>query len=752
VAEFFGLVVSVIFLVVVFLPILTFIRLGRLSRELEDLSRRVAELETRPVVRPTNQRSPLEFSAMAGAVDATSPEQPLSAPGSPGTVPLWTAPPAMTASAATPPAATASASATATATSDAAATASLQEPEDLEERIGGRGLLYTGVFVLLLGVSFFLKYAFDNAWVNETARTMLGGLVATVLIVSGVRLTNRDLPTFGNALIGTGFAVFYLVVYAALNFYYLIERGTAFALMLLVTIAAALMADRQRAQALAFIAVGGGFLTPALVGGDENAQLTLFTYDAILVIGTMLLALRHHWHGLNALSYAATFVTVVVWAVRFYSDDQWLRTFLFLTLFCVAFLIILRETRRGAGVSARAVIALLSTAPVLYHGAAIVLTAAHPPAVHIYLIAFTAAGLWLTVEPHRPLLRFALLLAAFVPMFGALTLPDGRSWLLPNLITIMAVALLHVMAIVDRAIRQEESLRGWDLLTMHVSGLGLFALLYETTERWYPDLRGALALVVAIGAVVLARALRSRDGLAALHAIGLAFTLVAIGVAVQFDGPPVVIGWAAEGAVVAFLGVRSGNRAFLFGGVVLWTLATLQLFDSFSVTPAVFTPLLNARSFATVFVLVSGYAMTWRLAESTAPEANRMRAALHVMASALTLAWMTAEIQSYWDVRDQSAQAHLYEQMLLSLAWGLYGAVLIVVGMMRRYAPLRYIGIGIIAVTSIKVFFYDLWELGGIYRVIGFLGFGVLLVLVSYLYQSRRRAHRNHHDNHRPEL
>jgi uncharacterized membrane protein len=40
--------------------------------------------------------------------------------------------------------------------------------------------------------------------------------------------------------------------------------------------------------------------------------------------------------------------------------------------------------------------------------------------------------------------------------------------------------------------------------------------------------------------------------------------------------------------------------------------------------------------------------------------------------------------------------------------------------------------------TILKVFFRDLWELGGIYRVIGFIGFGVVLVAVSYLYQRRR--------------
>ena len=109
-------------------------------------------------------------------------------------------------------------------------------------------------------------------------------------------------------------------------------------------------------------------------------------------------------------------------------------------------------------------------------------------------------------------------------------------------------------------------------------------------------------------------------------------------------------------------------------------------------------------------------------------EARRTRAVLHVVASVLTMVWMTAEIRSYWDVRADTPQAYLYEQMLLSLAWGVYGALLIVDGMRRRYAPDRYIGITVIAITVLKVFFSDLWELGGIYRVIGFIGFGVVLV------------------------
>ena len=594
------------------------------------------------------------------------------------------------------------------------------------------------MLVLFFGVSFFLKYAFDNAWVNETGRTVLGALGGAGFVALGLRLAAGGLDIFGQALVGTGVAILYLVVYAALNFYGLIDSSTAFGLMVLLTLAAAILADRQRSQALAFIAVGGGLLTPALVGTTDASQLILFSYDALLVMGTVLLSLRHQWLALNALTYVGTIIIVGTWIDRYYSAAEWLRTLLFLTLFCVCFLSILRATRGGRGLTARAVRALLWTAPVLYHVMAIVIAAAHPPAIHVYLITFTVVGLWWTVEPYRPVLRLLILLAVFVPMFGALTLPEGRSWLVPNVVTIVAVAILHVMALVDRVFRQEESLHGADLVVMHVAGIGLFALLFNALQPVFPDFRGGLAALVAAGAGALWWVFRHRDETAALNAIGLVLVLVALGIAVQFDGAVAVIGWAAEGAVAAWLGVSRRRMAFQSGGVLLWAFAALRLFESFSTTPNDFTLLINARAMATLFVIAAGYVVAWRVGSLPPAEGGRMRLAVHVIASVLTLGWLTAEIRSFWALRFESPQAHLYEQMLLSLVWGLYGAALIVTGMLRQYPPLRYIGITVICVTSLKVFFYDLWELGGIYRVIGFIGLGVLLVLVSYLYQKGR--------------
>jgi uncharacterized membrane protein len=732
VAELVGLVFALLLLVLTLLPVITFLRLARISRDLEELTARIVRLEQSREARPAApplRTDPVPAWVAADVADVVH-----------ETPPASQVLPETTLTAAEPREPDANALPPIEAPAPVAPPAAAAVEQDLESRIGGRGLLYTGVLVLLLGVSFFLKYAFDNDWINETARVGIGLVAGVALIAGGLRLARQELLVFGQALAGTGFAVLYLVFYAALNYYALLSPAAAFLAMGLVTIAAALVADRVRSQPLAFIAVGGGFLTPFLVGGDAPNPYTLLAYDLILVVGTMLLARRHQWVALNGLSYALTFVTILVWAVTEYSRDRWFATLLFLTAFIVLFLIILRETLRTPGILARLVVALLATAPLAYHIAATIITAARPPAIHIYLIAFTAAGLWRTADPHRPWIRLLVLLGSFVPLFGTLTLPDGLSWLVPNVITIVAVAALHTIAVLDRVVRQEERLTTPDLVALHLSGLGLFGLLYEALQPAYPDMRGSLAALLAAGAGGLWWWLQHKDRMAAINAVALAFTLVAIGLAVQFDGPAVTIGWAAEGAAVAWVGLRAANLTLQYGGLALWVLSVLRLTDGYFVTPLSHTMLLNARAAASLFVIAVGYVLAGFFQRSPVTAAGTIRASLHVLCSLISLMWITAEIDSYWDLRSDRAQAYLYRQVMMSLGWGLYGAGAIVVGMRRGYAPLRYIGMAVLVVTVLKVFFYDLWELGGIYRVIGFLGFGMLLVLVSYLYQRRRPA------------
>ena len=96
--------------------------------------------------------------------------------------------------------------------------------EEWEILIGGKLLNRVGALALILGVGFFLKYAFDNDWLNELARVLMGGAAGLLLIGGGYRFHLRNLAVFSQGLTGAGVAILYLSIYAAYDFYDLIPH------------------------------------------------------------------------------------------------------------------------------------------------------------------------------------------------------------------------------------------------------------------------------------------------------------------------------------------------------------------------------------------------------------------------------------------------------------------------------------------------------------------------------------------------
>ena len=70
----------------------------------------------------------------------------------------------------------------------------------------------------------------------------------------------------------------------------------------------------------------------------------------------------------------------------------------------------------------------------------------------------------------------------------------------------------------------------------------------------------------------------------------------------------------------------------------------------------------------------------------------------------------------------------------LSILWGIYSLFLIGLGILRRKKHLRIGAIGLFAVTLIKLFFYDIADLDTISKTVIFVTLGVLLLIISFLY------------------
>ena len=703
-------------------------RLKKAEAEIEILAARVRALET-----PSHPAAPETRPATTTVAAATTPAAPSTE--APASRPMpHAAPPSRPAAPSSAPAPRPAAIHTPPLTAAPSGASGVS----LETRIGARWLLYVGIIAIVVGVSYFEKLAIDNGWIGETARIVQGAVIGLALVYAGRRFADAGQQRYGEVICGGGIAVLYLSTYAAFNLYALIPASAAFALMCAITALAAWLADRQRSEVLALIAVGGGFATPFLLTGATDAQLALFTYDAVLIAGTMYLAHRRQWPALNAVSYAFTVFTVSSWALRFYRPSSYLTTELFLTLYCAMYLNILRETWWRSGAWARAAAVLLSTAPPLYYVASIAILSTHSIALLIFLIAVAALGVMVAARAGS-IVRLIFWIMAAVPLILWAQDHAGRAWLVGGLAATAAVYLINLAGHLEWTTRTAPTLAPADIALLHANGLWAFACAYvllETTAlAATPPLAAALALLH--GGLAVRIAPRHREH--ALHFAALGFTLLMVAIALQFNGPWVTAGWAVEGAVIVALGLREQRDWLRVAGVLLFMLAICGLLQlEFAPPPPDQVVFLNRRCACGLVVVALTYWMAWIHRRAPAGAHGSDVAVAMVAAQLLTLALLTSEIVGYWEIHAADARSFVARGLMLSLTWALYATALIVAGIRKDYAPVRYVAIGVFAVTIVKVFVFDLATLDRIYRVSSIIGLGVLLLVTSYLYQRFR--------------
>ena len=713
------------------LPVVSWMRVSRLKGELAEVHGRLAALEASAVARAA---APAHAPAAPfRAPEAAARPQPESAMPPPAPAPPVVHRPTIIQ---TPPVPEP------VAVAQPASAATTADDESLEEAIGGRLMLWVGAIVLVLGLAFFLKYAFDNEWITKSMRVALGVLAGAGLMVAGQRFHQRGYSTYGQIITGGGVAVLFLAIYAAFSFYGLIGQTTTFTLLVLVTAGAAALADRQRAVGLALMAVGGGFATPFLVGSGQDAQLTLFTYDALLVVGTLYLANRQGWPSLNALSFTFTVITIGAWMIEYSTPATWLRTELFLTLFCVLFLLILRAQLVRHGWRHFSTI-WLATGPLLYHVVSLGILEPHGVAVWVYLIAVTMVSVGLAVRADSTAWRWAAWIAVVLPLMAWVDSHQTSRWLTANLVSAAAVFALHALAQLDRVFRQQRPLDRADNVLQHVNGYALIASMYASVEDVWLAIAPALCLAIAAGHGAIAWRLWRPDRRAGLNALAVALGAITVALAVQFDGPWLTVGLGVEGALVVAIGLSLDERGFRLGGAGLLAAAVARYVAlSLPETPAVFHPIAHEAFVMGLWLAALLYGLAWYARRTEKAEADRAFSGTTVavvVASVLVVVACSAHNDAYWSLEgNQSADARFASSLALSAIWTVLASIFIGVGLLRKFAPLRYLAMALFGLTVLKVFLVDLSSLGGIYRILGFIGVGLVLLAVSFLYQRGR--------------
>jgi uncharacterized membrane protein len=270
-------------------------------------------------------------------------------------------------------------------------------------------------------------------------------------------------------------------------------------------------------------------------------------------------------------------------------------------------------------------------------------------------------------------------------------------------------------------------------------------LLALHTMLW-PDQRWTLTaavLVLAALHLALTHAIPRVTGetpVARMLFAGLALTFVTLAMPIRLTGHWITIAWAVEGAVLVWTGFNARWWFLRAAGFALYAIAVFRLM---AFLPPADAFLFNVRfaTFAVVIAAIGSTLYLWR----RQPEQLEVRerepfAALGVAINVLAVWTLSLEVQQYFapllvgdadDVRD----ARLSRQLTLSLLWTVYAAGLVVVGVRRAVAGVRWQGLILFGLVVGKVFLHDLSFLSGGHRILSSIVLGIVLIAISVLYQ-----------------
>lgn len=634
---------------------------------------------------------------------------------------------------------------------------------NFEKYIGENLFGKIGILIFIIGIGFFVKYAIDQNWINETARTLMGYAVGAGMLVLAERLHKRY-HTFSSLLAGGAFGIYYLITAIAFHYYTLFSHTIAFVILCVTTIfmsAVSVLYDRKE---LAVTALVGGFIAPFIISTDSSSIISLQIYITILNIGMFCLAMYKKWAILPMVSFAFTYI--ILWgttALGSFSDSEAVSTyptlFAFATLFYVIFLLpvvfILRtqygeNTRLGllGIITANSFMYLIYGDFLLQHFEASSDTTAY--------LAFFIAAVNLAIHLY---LRFRVegqdtlrnLMLGLAVTFASMGIPILFS--AANVLMVWAAESVLLLWLFTKEKNRIYELASAVLLLLTLGALAY----YRTTDTFIHDTGDSLffngaffvTTFVSIAYYVIAVIMQFNKELFSDTKRLIAYTpcnaiAYALGFSILFLAFRDNYHFHLEQPISEYASLLTANIMLLGGALILrkrfeisenklaYEISLYLAGILFAMTVWNYTDpegLLLRWLMALVTIAYMAYCMRGQLLV-TSNQRN-----LHIEYSIIsTLMWLTLTrllLITFNEVNFSTA---------FSLSLGIAAFILMCIGMRYHSKEIRIVSLAEFGIVIGKLILNDVWAMPALGKIIVFISLGAILLILSFLYQKLKDA------------
>jgi uncharacterized membrane protein len=303
--------------------------------------------------------------------------------------------------------------------------------------------------------------------------------------------------------------------------------------------------------------------------------------------------------------------------------------------------------------------------------------------------------------------------------------------------------------------RRAGNARAPYLATVLASALYFFQARASIDAGGYGSIIGVLPVVeAALLALVLASLVRlERRGeprtpaeIARLALIaGASLGFITLAIPLQLERNWITIGWAVEGAALAWLYSRIPHK-----GLLLFTFGLCAaVFVRLAVNPEVlhYEPRGALRIWNwylyTYVVCAAAFLVAGRVLVKTddrvRPDAPRMSSLLPAGAVILLFLLLNIEIADFFatgpTITFNFLSSVLAQDLSYTLGWAVFAVALLGAGIVSHSKPGRIAAIALLIIAMLKCAFHDLWRLGGLYRVGSLVGIAACALLITVALQ-----------------
>jgi len=628
-------------------------------------------------------------------------------------------------------------------------------------------LTIIGIFTLVLGIGYFVKYAIDKNWIGEAARAGIGFCTGAGIIITG-HFLRKNYKAFSSIITGGGITILYFTATIAFREYHLFSQNTAFAITVLITVASIILSYYYKSEVLIIFSLIGGFAAPLMISTGHSNYLFLFIYLTLLNTGMLVASFLQHWKSVGWTAYIFTTGYLFSWTNE---SPEILSITFYLISYVIFYIFALHDYFRKNILSTSdiAILALANFSSVLGLIYIFKTLGYEPPIIFPLIFAAANSILLLREYAHK---NFGIAYSVFAGLVTSLitiaVAIQFKTHLITSIWAIESTLLLFIwkktnhkifkvffyilfpLVMIAQLITWTEYFGTKDFniifnppfITSSFTIVSIMINLYllrngtkepeDKDKNFFED----LITVISYGAIYITFLLEITYHISEMHwsavsTAGLLFSIFYIFILLLLRKP---------------LDIRNDIQNILIYLLLLLTVLTISVS-----TPAVVTAVLSKKLYTGFYLL---HLLSWipfiYLYGKIIPYSEfHKRLISYWMLSFALIVLVSCELHHSYvllvsnDI-PQSYEANKHFNILyLPIIWTILASIFIYTGLKRNIREYNKIGFALVGLMVLKLYGYDVWQMDNISRISAFIALGIILLLSSFTFQRLKNIIRN---------